>query len=210
MQQALYARRKVRLALAVGVGVVVSAGLLVGLRSPERPRASGASRATGTSLEAKPLSNDVWKRLRALALGAPVSENVKEHRAQALEARAARRAYEGAPPRIPHQVDQRNTPDCLYCHRDGLALAGRVAPKLSHEPFANCLQCHVVERAPGNDWVIPEAPNAPAPQSTATSFDSVALALRVEPWGPDAPPPMPHSTHMRSDCSSCHGPSARD
>lgn len=211
MQEALYSRRKVRLALAVGAGLVVSAGLLFGLRAPRRPQARSTNVPVVAQVDDEPAPNGVWSRLRALALGAPASADVTERRAEALEARAALRAYDGAPPRIPHQVDQRNAPDCLYCHSEGLALAGRVAPKMSHEPYLNCLQCHVVERAsPANDWVIPEAANAPAPQSRETSFEPAPTVKRAPPWAPDAPPPMPHSTHMRGDCASCHGPSARD
>jgi cytochrome c-type protein NapB len=211
MQEALTARRKVQLALAVGVGLVVSAGLVAGLRPPPSIEEGSPLRhdaAVPHAAEAN--TNIVWKRLRDLALSAPVSEDVKEHRTEALATRAARRAYDGAPPRVPHQVDQRNAPDCLFCHSEGLSVAGRVAPKLSHQPYLNCLQCHVVERSAGNDWVIPQTPGAPAPQKLDTAFEGASLAEPVAPWGVGAPPPMPHTQHMRSDCASCHGPSGRD
>jgi|SRR6188768_4200118 len=210
MQQARTARRKVQLALAVGVGLVVSAGLMEGLRRPEFGADLAPARNMTAPAPSEVRTNALWKRLRELALFAPASANVKEHRVEALETRAARRAYDGAPPRIPHQVDQRNAPDCLYCHADGLSIAGRVAPKLSHQPYLNCLQCHVVEGSARNHWVIPEAPDAPAPQGVDTAFEGASLVERVAPWGEGAPPPMPHTVHMRTDCASCHGPSGRD
>ncbi len=210
MQEARTARRKVQLALAVGVGLVVSAGLVAGLRPPERGNETAPARSAAAPAPGAVSTNVVWQRLRELALGSPASANVKEHRGAALAARAARRAYDGAPPRVPHQVDQRNAPDCLFCHSEGLSVAGRVAPKLSHQPYLNCLQCHVVERSAGNDWVIPETPDAPLPQKLDTAFEGASLAEPVAPWGPGAPPPMPHTVHMRTDCASCHGPSGRD
>ncbi len=210
MQEALQAHRKLKLAIAVGVGLVVSAGLLLGLRAPEPAEANDPSRPGPVPSSTVASDNGTWAKLRALALGAPASADVKEKREEALAARASRRAYDGAPPRIPHQVDQRSAPDCLYCHSEGLALAGRVAPKMSHKPLSSCLQCHVVERAVGSDWEIPQAPDAPPPQALDSSFEGASLAHRVAPWGADAPPPIPHTTHMRTDCASCHGPSARD
>ncbi len=58
--------------------------------------------------------------------------------------RAQRRAFEGAPPTVPHPVDQAGFPACLTCHREGMDVAGRMAPATSHPERGNCLQCHVV------------------------------------------------------------------
>ena len=82
-----------------------------------------------------------WATLRSAAVLGPAREATPEER-------AARRAYAGAPPRIPHAIDQLAVPACLSCHRDGAAIAGRRAPVMKHEPRASCVQCHVVERDP--------------------------------------------------------------
>lgn len=47
------------------------------------------------------------------------------------------RAFEGAPPTIPHTIEGRE--DCLMCHKDGIG----GAPKASHPERLNCDQCHV-------------------------------------------------------------------
>lgn len=52
------------------------------------------------------------------------------------------RAYPGAPPRVPHAVDERGMPACLTCHEHGLRIGDRVAPQVRHEERASCLQCH--------------------------------------------------------------------
>lgn len=57
------------------------------------------------------------------------------------------RAYEGAPPTVPHTVTQR-TLDCAACHTTGLVVAGRVAPPMPHDPYPSCTQCHVPQKDP--------------------------------------------------------------
>lgn len=52
------------------------------------------------------------------------------------------RAYPGAPPMVPHAVDQRGMPACLVCHENGLRIGDRIAPRMQHEERASCLQCH--------------------------------------------------------------------
>ena len=76
--------------------------------------------------------------------GAPTEE---EH-AQAIARRAERRAYDGAPPTVPHPVAQRDGPACLTCHGEGMRVATQVAPAICHTTHANCLQCHVASESP--------------------------------------------------------------
>jgi nitrate reductase (cytochrome), electron transfer subunit len=62
--------------------------------------------------------------------------------------RASRRAYEGAPPTIPHAIEQRGHPDCLSCHEHGARIAGHIAPRPTHAFYQSCTQCHVVSSDP--------------------------------------------------------------
>lgn len=117
-----------------------------------------------------------------------------------LQARGKRRAYAGAPPTIPHAVNQQSAKNCLSCHQNGFKLGERVAPVMSHDYMSECTQCHVVSQSP-----------SPAPEMGA---HLIPLANRFEPLKepvgglrayPGAPPVIPHSTHMRTNCLSCHG-----
>lgn len=116
-----------------------------------------------------------------------------------LADRARTRAYNGAPPVIPHPVDARDASSCLACHGDGLVVGGLVAPKIPHDPFTSCTQCHVEtvssvpgEAAAGEVLVENRFAGKPAPLEGARAW-------------PGAPPVIPHSTWMRRDCASCHG-----
>lgn len=116
----------------------------------------------------------------------------------ALVARAARRAYDGAPPTIPHQVDQLATPVCLTCHELGATVGGKTAPAMSHTRRDSCLQCHVVMADPR-----PVATPAPAPIDNRF-VGQAAPAGGARAWD-GAPPVIPHRTFMRERCESCHG-----
>lgn len=121
--------------------------------------------------------------------------------AEALKERAARRAYDGAPPVVPHPINQHSSFDCLACHGDGKQIKDRFAPKMSHEFMHNCTQCHV-----------PNGGNVTAEDSELRAwladnhFAGAAAPGKGARAYPGAPPVIPHSTAMRSDCLSCHGP----
>lgn len=120
-----------------------------------------------------------------------------EDRARALAARADRRAYDGAPPTIPHAVLQMGAPACLACHEHGARLGGKVAPRPSHQRQEACTQCHVVSVDP--------RPGQPPLSPPANDFVGLSSPARGERAWPGAPPTIPHSTWMRSVCTSCHG-----
>lgn len=122
-------------------------------------------------------------------------------RAAALTVRDQRRAYEGAPPTIPHAVDQLAVPACLLCHDTGRTLAGKLAPPMSHTIHASCLQCHVVDADP--------RPGAAAVAIAASSFDGLRRRGGGGRAWTGAPPVVPHPTLMRERCASCHGPRGR-
>lgn len=124
-----------------------------------------------------------------------------EVRARTTIERAAGRAFDGAPPTMPHPI----VGECVTCHDDdGSAIAGvGAAPASPHgrERMAGdmrrCRQCHV-------------------PSTTAALF--VASRFNGLPQGPwrggrfyeGAPPTIPHTLQLRERCLSCHdGPASR-
>jgi cytochrome c-type protein NapB len=113
----------------------------------------------------------------------------------ALQSREQNRAFNGAPPTIPHPIDQRSDRACIACHGEGARTISLRIPRMSHQLLANCTQCHVESN----------------PQHmTAELFRENTFTGLADPAeGPrafeGAPPMIPHSTWMRTDCMSCHG-----
>lgn len=121
----------------------------------------------------------------------------------ALQARASRRAYDGAPPTVPHPVMQDSSAACLACHGQGLQVKDRFASKISHPTFGgSCTQCHV--SAQGAFIAADAAVLAAA--LTGNSFQGAEAPPNGPRAWPGAPPTIPHRTLMRGDCMSCHGP----
>lgn len=120
---------------------------------------------------------------------------------EALADRAKVRAYDSAPPVIPHGIDQMKTAQCLACHSQGIIIGERIASKVSHPHFTNCTQCHVELNRTQTPWATTlVAENA---------FEGITRAGPGARAWPGAPPTIPHSTWMRQDCTSCHGTIAR-
>ena len=117
--------------------------------------------------------------------------------------RAERRAYDGAPPIIPHKNFGMT---CVSCHKaTGIELPGvGYAPAMPHEltqglsAIANCTQCHVFQQD-----VKPFA---------ESTFVGLRQDLRRGKRLNDlAPPVIPHPVFMRENCAACHtGPAARE
>ncbi len=143
------------------------------------------------------------------ALGPSVTDPVSldgTSKAADLAARASRRAYDGAPPRIPHAVRQDAAPECLACHEDGLRFRGLLATPMSHARYTSCTQCHVVEEAP-----MPGGAELPAdPRAVENTFVGLASPTAGPRAWAVAPPQIPHRTWMRERCDSCHGVNGRD
>jgi cytochrome c-type protein NapB len=123
-------------------------------------------------------------------------------RALALRERSSRRAYDGAPPVVPHPVPQDSAASCLACHGPGLVIKDKVASKMSHAPYASCTQCHVPAVGPG--ILAPESELLAA--LAENEFAGLAGPQKGTRAWAQAPPTVPHSTLMHSDCLSCHGP----
>lgn len=114
----------------------------------------------------------------------------------ALATRALNRAFNGAPPTVPHPIDQVSTQSCMACHGEGFATSTLRASKMSHQFLENCTQCHVEQNPQhmeGKEFRETTFVGLPAPTEGPRAY-------------PGAPPQIPHTTWMRVDCLSCHGP----
>lgn len=127
--------------------------------------------------------------------------HTEETKLLALLDRSKVRAYDSAPPVIPHGIDQMKTSHCLACHEQGILVGDRIATKVSHAHFTNCTQCHVEQDRKQTPWT-----------TTVLAENNFSGTGRAGPgtraW-PGAPPTIPHTTWMRQDCTSCHGLIAR-
>lgn len=204
-------------AASVGLAVVLIfavSGYFMGLRQTAHTAASRdlsqiAQSSTGAKLTPEvpiaksyremgnlPKPNTSWSNILA-KLQSKVTNDFTtlevspEKRAEAITQRTARRAYDGAPPVIPHPIEQISAVNCMACHGEGKLIKDRVASKMSHVFMSNCTQCHV-----------------PAGFGTPVEnhFHGAATLAKAERAYEGAPPTIPHPTLMRADCMSCHGP----
>ncbi|MBL8740899.1 MAG: hypothetical protein JNK04_07395 [Myxococcales bacterium] len=129
-----------------------------------------------------------------------LSNESDEDRAHVIAARAALRAYDGAPPSVPHAVTQQ-TMDCTACHVAGAVVGEKRAPRMSHALYPSCTQCHVP--------LVDPRPGQPTIASPTNDFVGLSAPLRGERAWAGAPPTIPHATSMRGDCNSCHGPAGK-
>lgn len=202
--------RVINVALAIVLGLAV-VGYLIGTRPASRPDVSTAPSAAASDPHAVPGQTYLELRMRQYgpnakvrsdlgdlrsalpAVSAPVHRTAEQH----LEAHATRialRAYDGAPPVVPHPIDEQSAASCLGCHKEGVVVEGRVARAISHPPYASCTQCHVTAE--------PRFEKPPPPHNT---FAGHHPNKESEQAWPGAPPVIPHSVWMRDNCSSCHG-----
>ena len=119
-----------------------------------------------------------------------------EAKKRSLKIRSDRRAYNGAPPIVPHEISQTDDAACSACHRLGARIGELVARRMPHRFLPHCLQCH----APPPPPVV--ASLVAVPDNTFSGLPTPAAGPRAYPG---APPLIPHSTWMRHDCLSCHG-----
>jgi nitrate reductase cytochrome c-type subunit len=111
----------------------------------------------------------------------------------------SRRAYPGAPPIIPHAVQDDGVINdgCLTCHKDGgyVPEYNAYTPITPHPDMGNCRQCHVTQLVDTDfvptEWVVPMPPKR---------------GRQAIPGGPLL---IPHALQMRENCLACHtGPQA--
>ena len=123
-------------------------------------------------------------------------QRTEAERRAVLAARAERRAYKGAPPTVPHPVDQMSAASCMACHGEGLQIGEVRASRMSHDFMTNCTQCHVEQQSPDlRSYTLAD-----------NHFQPLEEPLGGERAWHGAPPTIPHSTFMREDCLACHGP----
>ena len=104
-----------------------------------------------------------------------------------LDDKYAGRAYPGAPPPMPHLVDEEdlNSEGCLQCHGEGsfVPRMQAYAPITPHPEQTACWQCHVAIRPPDADTTTEETHD---PESGAP------------------PPAIPHEVELTRNCLGCH------
>ncbi|MCM5663911.1 cytochrome C [Galbibacter mesophilus] len=120
---------------------------------------------------------------------------------RSLETYYDNRAYDGAPPSIPHPVKEERSMGsvtCLQCHKSGgfVSKFDAYAPITPHPEMINCRQCHVTKNTEAlfvkTEFIKKEH---------ASVGNNNAL--------PGSPPVVPHHIQMRENCLSCHaGPAA--
>ena len=131
----------------------------------------------------------------------------KHERALILMGREARRAYDGAPPTIPHAINYRDVNSCTACHsqNSNVLVGGKRTPAMSHPYMSSCTQCHAVAEGPafavrsGTTGLLVE-----------NKFRGNKRAGKGQRAYPGAPPTIPHRLWMRQNCVSCHGPGMPD
>lgn len=217
--------RMLNVLLAAVFGAAL-AGFLVGTRPTQRiepasgtdhlPGVTGHSSApTAVSYRRMPevnlgpnrnWSSDIRKLPRISdAQSPPAAAPSDDMRITAIAGRGAARAFEGAPPVIPHAIDQLTPANCMLCHGEGVRIADRVAPRMSHQHLTSCTQCHVPADAYGRhmDAGFPAI-------SDENRFVPASSPVKGERAYDGAPPIIPHTTWMRNDCLSCHGPAGKE
>ncbi|MBW2528648.1 MAG: hypothetical protein JRI23_31025 [Deltaproteobacteria bacterium] len=202
--------------LGIGAAVVLGGavtGFFAGTRAapPLQPESNGAP-STAASSEALPGQTYLELRQRRYGsrsavrsplpglregmpkYGDPVTLSAAAHE-EAVAARTNLRAFDGAPPFVPHPIDEQSSHSCIACHEHGLRVEGRRAPVMSHRFLDNCTSCHatVADRPFGEARVV------------ENDFDPLASPGPGERASEAAPPTIPHGVHMRETCAACHG-----
>jgi cytochrome c-type protein NapB len=114
--------------------------------------------------------------------------------------RESRRAYDGAPPIVPHPIAQNSAAVCMQCHTEATIIGDVVAPAISHPTYTSCTQCHVSSEGLGSRWNTAEFD-----LHTGNRFAGDHEKKIAEQAYPDSPLTIPHTLHMRQNCLSCHG-----
>jgi cytochrome c-type protein NapB len=118
--------------------------------------------------------------------------------------RLSRRAFNGAPPTVPHPIDQHQSTSCLACHGQPTRIGMVDVPQMSHAAYTHCIQCHAPAHGPGGEFNRTVLPLATP--SLGNAFSGLPPPVGGTRAYPSAPPTIPHPTAMRQNCVSCHGP----
>lgn len=213
--------------ILLGSAATAIASLIVASRRSDDGRASASSDVTTPIIESPgdPLraEAEVFRTAPASLAIDPASDMRRGSHPRTLKTYRGLRAYPGAPPRIPHGLNPDEAlkggcktcherggysyrfdayvpitphPDmgmCLQCHVGDAKLMAIPMPSL--DPSARCMQCH---SAGGQRW-----------KDSGTTFRPIQWPQLMHVNVGDAPPPIPHTLEMRTNCLSCHAaPSA--
>lgn len=212
MSSIIDSKRERALVLSI-VGAIAFVGFGVGLRqkpataeysnfSAEKAPPGVLEARTNEELSKTPWRTDAvqWVPTTADAAEPVTPRDQKAYRA-ALDARAQSRAYEGAPPTVPHPIGQGSSArECMVCHDKGAMVGTASAPPIPHEPYASCTQCHVPQTAP-----LPALSPASYTELSESNYLGHFEAPAPYRAASAAPPQQPHQSFMRENCSSCHG-----
>lgn len=135
-------------------------------------------------------------RIHTLASRLAAPTPVKDANSPSLAVKYSRRAYNGAPPVIPHPIkndDSKPGAQCLSCHLGGgyVDAFHAYAPKTPHPDYINCRQCHV----PAGHL---------APFRGESNFATRTIPKQPGAALPGGPPRIPHDLKERGNCAACH------
>lgn len=205
-------KRAIQMLAAAAVGVAVL-GLILGTAAPEvrellvhdraatgEPAVSYKELRSGRRGPNGQLYEGAFAALRVAGpqVNDPV-EQTEEEKVATLERRRARRAYAGAPPTVPHGIQEKAPSACMACHGQGAQIAGLRAPAMSHKEYTMCSQCHAVKREP--DTYVAGLGEYPQEHG----FEGATEPSHGKRAWEGAPPTIPHPVFMRENCASCHG-----
>ena len=151
------------------------------------------------TVEAIPWEMGVFKRSQYALDYATMPADANHQRS--LNTYYKNRAYYGAPPRIPHPVEEHQNiggKSCLKCHDNGgyVEKYRAYSPVTPHPELVNCRQCHVTQKT----TKLFKAANYEAFRSPSVGNNNALLT---------SPPVIPHQIQLRENCLACHaGPSA--
>lgn len=217
--------RKTLAVVFLMVGMLAVSGYFMGMRQTERqpnrlPSAAVPQATTpvvadlpsapkyGEIADAKWLANRNWKfnltdlpQAQTSPTNLPVATPAE--RAAAVEQRKSLRAYDGAPPVIPHAIDTLKATACATCHGQGtnLVIADKRPAEISHPWITNCTSCHVPADGLRQLTAPPETRLV-----VANDFTGKPSAGPGPRFYSTAPPTIPHPLWMRQNCAACHGP----
>ena len=117
-------------------------------------------------------------------------DKAREGLEELREVRASLRAYDGAPPVIPHEVATNLYRRCLYCHKTGKNLGDDTAKATPHPEMKNCLQCHVEQIT--DDLFM------------KNDFEPFRIRGSLPGKNPAGPPRITHRLQLRENCEACH------
>jgi nitrate reductase cytochrome c-type subunit len=201
----------------IAVGMTAALVLAAAERQPAGSGTVAGMLVPGTAPAAKPATDEVPEQR---LLTSPVPTVIPSSRAnpiavadkfasrvRSMEKRAELRAFEGAPPVVPHPTGDLNVETCRACHALGLRAGDKVARMAPHTYLVNCNQCHVEAPPPPS---VAWGDSEPMPGGAASPSGNSFEPLRPSGYGgtraySGAPPVIPHTTFMRTNCVSCHG-----